>query len=348
MSTADEVLSDTSHRSQQTVRPFDVIILDVDGSQVNQQRLMERYLPKVISLREHSGELRNWIPMSTMRWLQTCVKAILPGDKPRIIFSGANDYHHLAYLWISMIPEPITVIGFDSSTDLMRSMPGKIWAGSWTIASFKHDHVRRIIQFGTDKDLDLGLMKELPIPIGTLTHELAHFGTGRFEAYPKFRRESRFLGRMSVDNPSVVMKPDSLCTTRARWHNFQGNGGIEAVIKDVLNRAPTEAVYITIDKDSLREEESFTNVYDGTNSKQGHLTVDEVLLALSLIQRHKRIVGVDVIGDFSYPDTRADRLKWAWATWQLAKTPASAIDSWELRQMNEDVNIRIVETLMQS
>lgn len=328
-------------------RLFDVVIFDVDGSQANQRRLVERYRPTILSLRERAGELRNWIPNSTMRELRRLVEGTLSNDRPRIAFSGANDYHHLAYLWISLLREPVTVIGFDSSTDVMRSMPGEIWAGSWTGAALKHAHVRRIVQIGTDRDLDLSLINEFPLPLGVLTHELGHFRSGRFEAYPKFRRKSRFLGRVSATNPSVVMEPDGPFTTHARWRNLHDNGGIEAVLDDVLRRAPTDAVYITIDKDGLHEAESFTNVYDGANTKQGDLTVEELLAALRLIKRRKRIVGVDVVGDFSYPETRTDRLKWMWAEWQFAKLPASAIDSCALRQLNEDVNLRILEVLME-
>ena len=60
-------------------------------------------------------------------------------------------------------------------------------------------------------------------------------------------------------------------------------------------RLPTEAVWISIDKDVLRSEDAVTN-WD-----QGQMPLAVLLDALRRLTLGKRIVGMDVCGEYSPP-----------------------------------------------
>ncbi|MCC3414996.1 MULTISPECIES: hypothetical protein [unclassified Microcoleus] len=325
---------------------FEIVVLDIDGAVTQQSRLLERYNPTVISLQERHAELRYWCPNDVMERLRKDVSTQLDLQKPRIALYGTNNNHHMAYLWISLLNEPVTVIGFDSTSDCFRTMPNYIWAGSWAPLAAKLPHVQKLVLLGIDRDFTLDLPDDFVAPLGTPTYEMDLLTSGKVELYPNMMRQSQIIGHVTASTPCVEMKPDSLFTSSATWKNFRDHGGVHDSMERILANISTDAVYITIDKDGLREEDCFSNIYDGKNSKQGTLTIDEMLEILALIKQRKRILGVDICGDYSYPARSSNPLKQAWSDWELKFVPTDAIDSIALRQMNEDVNLKILEMLL--
>lgn len=325
---------------------YEVVILDVDGAVTQQTQLVERYKPTIIPLQQRHAELRYWCSDKAIEELRADVATHVDARKPRIVFYGTNNNHHFAYLCISLLSKPITVIGFDGTSDCFRSIPGYIWAGSWVPRVAKLPYVERLVLLGIDRDFTLDLPEDFIAPLGTPTYEMDLIVSGKVELYPNTMKQSKIVGHVTANTPCVEMNPDGLFTSSASWRNFRDHGGIQASMERILASISTDDVYITIDKDGLREEDCFSNIYDGKNSKQGTLTADEMIMALSLIKRHKRIVGVDICGDYSYPAKSSNPLKQAWTSWELAATPTTAIDSIALRQMNETVNLRILETLL--
>lgn len=71
--------------------------------------------------------------------------------------------------------------------------------------------------------------------------------------------------------------------------------GLTAFREQLLSRIFTSNVYITIDKDCLSLDDAITN-WD-----QGRLRLSTILELLSDIAERHRIVGADVIGDYSTP-----------------------------------------------
>lgn len=63
----------------------------------------------------------------------------------------------------------------------------------------------------------------------------------------------------------------------------------------VLDATPTEAVWITIDKDVLPEHETLTN-WD-----QGQMPLTALLAMLQAVGDRKRILGADICGAYSPP-----------------------------------------------
>ncbi|MCL5292102.1 MAG: hypothetical protein M1548_06180 [Actinobacteria bacterium] len=319
---------------------LEVIVLDVDEAIVRQKRLLEKYRPTVIPLRDRSEALRYWCRIEELERLRQLLASSVGTVKGKVIFYGSGDYHHLAYLGISLMDEPVTIIHFDNHTDFGRSRQRYIHAGSWVVNSLELSHVRKVIQLGIDGDLSL--RKDIPMPIGPVTHKISLLCDGKVEVYPNSMHRSVLFGRVRATLPCVEFKP-RLLTTEANWKNIQDHGGIEATLERILPAIPTDAVYLTIDKDVLRESDSFTN-YLGM---QGSLILNELLAAISLIGRRKRIIGADVCGDGSYSAARGYPLKRFFARLKDRKIHLGSFYSQENIRLNEDVNLKILERLME-
>ena len=316
-----------------------VIVLDVDGAVIRQPRLMAQYQPTVVRLQEKSEALRYWCRVEELEGLRQLMAATVGSVKGAVIFYGSGDYHHLAWLGISLMDEPLTVIHFDNHCDFWRT-PRRAYThfGHWVVQVLKLPHVRRLIQLGIDGDFDLS--KETPFPMGRIGQVMGPLLRGEVETYPNAMAYSTLLGRISGTLPGVEFEP-GLFTTRATWKNMRDHGGIEATLERVLPTLPTEAVYLTIDKDCLREADNFA-AYPG---RQGTLRLDEVLAAIALIAKRKRIVAADVCGDGSPFAGRARSLKSLVARLEAGEIPAAAFSSPENLELNEKANLQILERL---
>ncbi len=322
--------------------PLKVIVLDVDGAVIQQKRLIERYQPALVPLHEKSEALRFWCPIEEVKGLRELLVSKIGSVKGAVIFYGSGDYHHLAWLGISLMEEPVSVIHFDNHCDFFRTpFKDTTHFGHWVAEAAKLPHVRRVIQLGIDGDFDVSW--ETPYPMGPIGQEMDLIYSGKVEVYPNTMRFSTLLWRFRATLPSVEFTP-GLLTTRAAWKNIRDHGGIEATLERILPTLPTEAVYLTIDKDTLLESENFA-AYPG---RQGTLILDELLTAISLIGKHKRIIGVDVCGDASPFVGKKYSLKRLVAWLETSEIPAADFSSPEKLQLNENVNLKILERLAEA
>jgi len=78
------------------------------------------------------------------------------------------------------------------------------------------------------------------------------------------------------------------------------------------------------------------------------LTLDELLAAISLIGKHKRIIGVDVCGDGSPFVGKERSLKRLVAWIEAGDIPAADFSSPEKLDLNETVNLKILERLAEA
>ncbi|NJL49440.1 MAG: hypothetical protein HC929_20850, partial [Leptolyngbyaceae cyanobacterium SM2_5_2] len=207
----------------------------IDGAVTQQQQLLKRHNPTIIPLQERHAELRYWCPNKTMENLRADVAAKIDLSRPRIAFYGTNNSHHMAYLWISLINEPITVISFDGTSDCFRTLPGYIWAGSWVPSAAKLPYVQKLIVLGVDRDFTLDLPDDFTAPLGTPTYETDLIVNGKVELYPNVMKESQIVGHVNANTPCVDIKPDGLFTSSASWKNFRDHGGIQASMERILS-----------------------------------------------------------------------------------------------------------------
>lgn len=273
--------------------PYRIAILDVDGSITGQEAVRSFYDPIIIPARDLHDRLRYWCDRETLKELRSRVLEHLPSMAGTILLYGSSDFHNLSYLWISMLEEPVSILHFDNHTDWVKVPPREaIHAGSWVRHAMDLEHVAKVVQLGVNGDLEMQLVP--PTPTGPLTHDFALFETGRLETYPHALKRATYLGAVKV--PEVCGRSRTgLITTRVDWRTILDEG-IATILDEALDRLPTEAVYISIDKDVLRDADCFTNFYGW---QQGTLSLDELVIALERIARRKRIVAVDVNGDAS-------------------------------------------------
>ena len=336
---------------------FETIVLDVDGGVVPQNKLIAKYNATIIPLREKSASLRFWCHQKEIKALKYLIVSACRTTKPKAIFYGSGDYHHLAYLGISLIEEPTTIIHFDNHSDYWREgfvkfLESMNWwkakeyfnYGSWVNPALRLPNIRKVVQFGIDGDFQID--KYIFFPKGRLTHSIDHLLDAKIETYPNKMKQAVLLGRIKGSLPSVEFKP-GLFTTKAIWKNMQDNGGVETTVRRVLPTIATESVYITIDKDVLNESENFA-AYPGFS---GTMTANELILAVAAISREKRIIGLDVCGDasdYEAVSTVTTFGKKVMAQRQYKNIPPEDFCSTANIKLNESVNLKIMEAANQS
>lgn len=239
-----------------------------------------------------------------------------------------------------MLTRNVSIIHFDAYTDFVKmGVPdSSIGSGSWVGPVSRKSHVKKVVQFGLDKDL--GWVADPPLPIGPLTHEMNLLTTGVVDCFPNKRNSTVLVGPMHNDNPTVQMVTKRL-VKEAHWTTI-GDLGVEKIVEIALQRVPTDDVYITIDKDVLREEDSVTN-YCGR--LQGGLTLVELVGALTAIRRQRNIVALDINGDGSFPSFGEWSLKDIFRRWKDYTLPEDFFDRPENVAINETSNLEIMKAL---
>jgi hypothetical protein len=111
----------------------------------------------------------------------------------------------------------------------------------------------------------------------------------------------------------------------------------EGPFADLLaSRIETDAVYITIDKDVLRADDAVTN-WD-----QGQLSLDGLERLVRVVAGKARLIGADVVGDWSPPRYGPDLLS------NLLKRGEAFLDQprgrvpGDMARTNEATNLRLL------
>ena len=317
---------------------FETIVLDLDNSVVQQKDFLKAAEAIVLPLQERGEVYRFWCTHFEMLWLRNQLARAANTNKPKVVLYGSGDQHHLAYLGISMVEEPVTVIHFDNHTDWWSLGVGDHYLGKWVTRVLRDvPHVRRIVQFGIDGDL--GRPATIPIWTGTATLDFRPLLEGRVETYPHRLQTSTFQGKISGQTRCVRFEPGSFSSV-AHWQNMHDHGGVAATFERVLETIETDAVYMSLDKDCLAVTENFS----AYSNNVGSLTVDEVCSALALVARRKRIVGVDICGDGSALATMRSVGKLAFAHYRREYAFKEFFDERHAKR-NSDVNTRILAAL---
>lgn len=194
-----------------------------------------------------------------------------------VTFYGSGDYHHLATTLISQTVEPLTVVHFDNHPDWVR-MPATNNCGGWVNRALELPHVARIVTLGIcSDDLAYPQMK---------TGNVAALAAGRLEVHAWRAPPSRVWGSIGdgFGHRQIGHYLAWACLADLDWRAF---------IVALTLRLPTEAVWVTIDKDVLRPADA------ATNWDQGQMPLEALLAALRHLGANRRIVGVDVCGEYS-------------------------------------------------
>jgi Arginase family len=277
-------------------KPLVPFILDFDGAVTKQAQVVKRVDGQIIDVRDAERHLRGAHTAESAFWVTKLIESTTgQGIAGKVMVYGSSDAHNLTDITLEMLTEPVTIVHFDNHTDMIRfNPPGKkAQAGGWVVNAIRLPNVKKVIQFGIQGDL-----KPSPVwPLGaTGLHYLDGWLSGLVETFPVDRERTTFRGiRASGRTASANFEAHNF-STHVSWRPYRQHGGIEATWNEVLGRVPTEAVYISIDKDVLRKQDCFTNYYNGA---QGEMTLEELCAVLRLIAQTKRIVAADINGDGS-------------------------------------------------
>lgn len=274
-----------------------------------------------VDLRTEEFGLRQWASRRRMRALEEQLAALAspPGTGPLVTFYGSGDYHHIATALIGAATEPVSIVHFDNHPDWVR-IPATNNCGGWVNRVLELPQVTRVVTLGICSD-DLVLPQAKGGNLDALE-------SGRLEIHPWRAAPSRVWGSIGdgFGHRRIAGHLEWNCLADVQW---------EAWIDALAARLPTEAVWLTIDKDVLRPADA------ATNWDQGEMPLDALLAALRRIGAQRRIAGVDVCGEYSVPRF-TDPIKRI-AAW--LDHPAAAPMPAAMLERNDRANRAIVGTL---
>jgi hypothetical protein len=279
------------------------------------------------------SEIRLWGRQKMLSDLGRDISRSLPprGRGPQLAFTGSGDFHHVTALLLDtaleLRPVSTTLVHFDNHPDWVN-FEGGMHCGSWINSALSNPRIDKVVTVGVcSSDL------RNPERKGA---NLRWLREGKLELYPYEHPPSRVSAEYGS---GASYRQDG----RALYWKSISEVGEENFIDLILSRIGTEAVYFTIDKDVLGADDAVTN-WD-----QGRMRLPYLMALISEIGSRHRVVGADVIGDYSVP-SYAGGLKT-----RLLKQAEIFIDQPRLRQaadavrnINSAANHALLEVLAES
>ncbi len=301
-------------------------ILDFDASVIKQQNLLSRYAHQVINLKDLAPSSRLWMNSCTNRVIQEYLKET---SRNAATFLGSGDFHHLSSLLLSQFQEPLSLIVFDFHPD-WDILPPRLACGSWVSQCLRKDNILKCFLIGVSSE-DISF----PWIQGGNLNSLKN---NRLEIYPYAHPPTPVFLRKVPENVSVRAEKIFL-GSRIYWDELNGKD-LKEFSLSLIRRLPTRNVYVSIDKDCLKNE------YALTNWEEGKLSLEELLLMLRLIKENLEIVGLDITGDYSRVSV-AGRLKGILSRLDHPKEiAAEKIPEETVTAINETTNLKILDTLL--
>jgi len=264
-------------------------ILDLDGSLTRQSSLAGAaswQSCRRFDLRDLGARLRLWARASTIAETRERLAATGVLAESAITLLGSGDFHHVAALLHEQIREPFTLVHFDNHPDWVRLAP-RWHCGAWINRTLALPTLARAVTLGPCSD-------DLVNP-GLKGGNLAALDSGRLVLYPWQHSPSRIWHRIA-DGPGHRYADGFL-----RWRNLCERD-LDEAISAMIGAVPTEAVWISIDKDVLPENEVVTN-WD-----QGRMPLDALVRMLAALGTQRRVIGADICGEYA-PLVHANPLK---------------------------------------
>ncbi len=300
-------------------------ILNFDDSLKRQAKLIERFRPDVVDLKEIGPSSRLWM---NKRTAQKVKGALMPDERRSITFLGSGDFHHVSHLLIEQFEEPMTLILFDHHPD-WDILPPRIGCGSWVSRVLKRSNIKKVVMLGVSSN-DIS-------SISIQTGDLDSLRSDRVEIYPYEHRPTRTLFKRVPENISIELKklgPSS----RICWQELKDKA-LKEFFLEIIGRLETKQVYVSIDKDCLRPE------YSLTNWEKGNFKLEELLMLIGLVKDNLDIIGLDITGDYSPPHVRGGLKALCSRLDHPRDFSAKAMAQDRIDSINEETNIKILELL---
>ncbi len=303
-----------------------VRILDFDGSLLCQKKLLSKYQPTIVDLKNLGPLCRLYL---NKKDYQAVRRQLDPNFKNAITFLGSGDFHHISALLVEQFTQPVTVIVFDFHPD-WDILPPKLGYGSWITYILNRPNVKKVIL--------LGVSSEDISTFSIQTGNLKALDNDRIEIYP-YTHPPTLIALKQLPNKSlsVRMEQKYFCK-KIHWHQLK-DVHLADFFKDLLTRIETKEVYISVDKDCLKSQ------YALTNWEEGCMNLDDVLLLLGLINKHLDIIGLDIIGDYSPPKIEGVFKALLYLSDHPRQFPAKNKTLDKINAVNQKTNLKILEML---
>jgi hypothetical protein len=293
-----------------------VRVLDLDGSLTLQQEFITRCRPSVLAAREWGPCIRLACSFGRFRRFERELAGRLPktsAAQPAIMFYGSGDFHHVSLALVRGLSTPINLLVLDNHPDWMRGVPF-LHCGTWLNHAARLPGVGRVFHVGGEVDFDNSYRWMTPWRL---------LRSGKIAVFPAVR--PFHLGAWSaVPNKPVRPQRDTpACRDR-----------IEELLDPFRAELASRPLYISLDKDVLREKEAVVN-WDS-----GHLSLAEVsaLLHAFISAARGHLAGMDITGDWS-----AVRLRgWLRRFLHFTEHPALAVEADDAIRRNERANLALM------
>jgi len=306
-------------------------ILDLDGSVDGgacESAATRWQSVRVIGLRDLAANLRLWSGGRAIAEARRRLHAAPVHCDPTITLVGSGDFHHLTALLLERARTPVTLIHFDNHPDWVRLAP-RWHCGSWVNQALRSDRVARIVTIGPCSD-------DLVWP-GLRGGNLPALASGRLRLFPWSHPPSRVL-RQLPDGPSYrCATGQAVWDRRLIWNNLSDMTPEQAA-STILSQIETDAIWFTIDKDVLPEDEVVSN-WD-----QGHMPLRAVLGLIEAIGRKHDVVGADICGEYAAPQFPSAFKRWEVHRDQPRRPPPDAL----ALARNAEVNRQLLSTIEQA
>jgi arginase family enzyme len=300
-------------------------ILNFDDSVIKQQTLISRYKTEIIDLKDLAPRARIWLGKKTKKEIERRIQGL---TKNSITFLGSGDFHQVSHILINQFDEPICVILFDFHPD-WDILPPRLGCGSWVTETLKNRTILKFILVGVSS-------RDLSSP-WIHTGNTKSLRGNRVEIYPYSHCPSSVFLKRIPENFSIKIER-KLFLNKIHWNELKGKNLINLFLP-ILKRIPTPKVYLSIDKDCLRNE------YSITNWEEGLFSLEELLLILKLIMDHVDIVGVDIVGDYSEISVQGKFKQFISYLDHPVGLKTKYLSDALITEVNEGTNIRILELL---
>jgi arginase family enzyme len=294
-------------------------VLDLDGSVLSQNRLIDQHRPAEHRLRSWGPRIRLGCSFGRFRLFERALAATLADDGaagPALTFYGSGDFHHVSLALLRRLPGPCNLLVLDNHPDWMRGVPF-MHCGTWLYHAARLPQVRSIFHVGGNVDFDNGFRRLAPWPL---------LRSGKVTVFPAVRY---FQGGTWRQVPHEPVRPKAQAHVSARRLR-----GLLYTFRETLKSCP---LYISLDKDVMAADEA------PVNWDSGHLRLTEVeeILRSFVDAARGELAGMDIVGDWSPVRTKGlfrRLLHWT-------EHPGLTIDPAAATRSNERTNMSLLKAL---